>query len=191
MSKSNRIFLLLSVCLFALLIGLAVYKESSYFLYAASAIPLLIVPFLPDIKTNQYIKKGNSQPDVWLARTADESGPDRIVIGFEPGFIAWNKRRLYFCTDDIPAESGSAKAPSRDITASLSVLKFDLVPHPKKAGWVGIELANLAQRTQGMSYTVDDINRLILSAEDVEEIAKLPGVTTAASAQSQNRGVQA
>lgn len=186
-SKTTRILLLLSVFVFLGLIGLAVYMESTYMLYAASAVPLFIVPVLPDIRGSQFIRSGKQgkQASVSITGTTDESGTGRITIAFSPGYVAWHKRRLYFNTDDIMPALAAPGAEANAVSAP--VLRFDLIAHPRKQGWVGIQLANLVQRTQGVSYTTDEISRLILNASDVEEIARrLP-----AKAASHNRGVEA
>lgn len=185
--NKNRFYLLLTVFIFILLIGLAVYLESSNLLYAASAVPLLIVPFLPDFQSSQYIRTGKVKGDgeVTISKTADPYGSGHIIISFPPGFVDWRKHRLYFRTDEIkPAASNEV---INEIAASVPVLKFDLVRHPRKPGWVGIQLANLAQRTQGMSYTTAEINRLVINASDMEETV----ARKRAAAASQSRRLQA
>jgi hypothetical protein len=185
-SNKNRIYLLLSVSIFILLIGLAVYMESAYLLYAASAVPLVIVPFLPDIRTSQYVKAGkNGKKEVTIVKSTGGNGQGHVILSFPPGFIAWHKHRLYFRIDDI--EPMASHETTDNITASMSVLKFDLMPHPRKKGWIGIQLANLAERTKGLSYTTAEVNRLIMNAADIEETLFRPQT----AAVSQNRRLQA
>src|SRR5690348_1670027 len=103
--NKNIFAFLTAFVLFIVLLGLAVAYQSSRFLYAASAVPVLIVPFLPDIRTKQYLKPGKRGYPVNIFKTAGEADAELLVIEFKPGAVRWNKHLLYFQAEDVPTGS--------------------------------------------------------------------------------------
>jgi hypothetical protein len=166
-----------SIIVFALLLGLSVYFESTKLIFVASAFPILIVAFLPDIKTSQYIRLSKSGQDVTITRTPAESG--LIVISFSNRSLSWKKRTLYFHIEDI-RNAPIVQAAPEEAAASIPVLKFDLLTHSRRKAWIGIQLNNLAERTEGMSFTTDEVNRLVLQLSDVEQLMPLSAPAAAA-----------
>jgi hypothetical protein len=157
---------LLCLLLFGLLIALAVYKQSAYILYAASLLPIVIVPLLPDIRTNQKVNPAkNNRFRIFTTAAEDGTVPDFIVIEFVPGSIQWNKQLLYFPADRLPF---AAKGKSLDDGLSIPVLGFDLVRHPRKRKWLGIRLRHLVQRNAGFSFTLREVTRLIIPYAEVQ-----------------------
>lgn len=169
---------------FIALIVLAIHYQSANFLYAASALPILIVLLIPDVRSNQYIKPQKHKGQVHVYRTTGKSGPELLVITFQPGYIHWNKHIVYFQADDVPAADQKTNDP---FTATFSVLKFDLVRHPRKPQWIGIRLAHLRERSKSLSFTIDEVNRFVIRMEDIREIAGRPAPVTSAA----NKNVQA
>jgi len=160
------------ILIFAVLIGLAFRYQSAYFLYAASIVPLVTVPFLPDIRTAQYLRAGKRSPSLRFYRTGEAAGtdPGLIIVEFAPGDILWNKHTVYFSLQDI-AEA-RADSAEKKVAATLSVLKYDLVRHRRRKGWVGVRLAPLKERTAGLSFTLREVNRLAIRIEDIRELAR-------------------
>ncbi|PZE20747.1 hypothetical protein [Paenibacillus xerothermodurans] len=168
MSKKRPWVLGSSIIMFLALIALAILMQSELFLYAASALPVLIVACLPDIRQNQYVRGAKSRKSIQMFKQTHEN-ESLLIVSFEAGFVRWNCSKLYFHLDDMQMN------PNRFDTVqshavSLPVLTYDLSVHPRKAGWVGIDLAQLAQRTANLSYTTDEITRLVIHMSDLEEI---------------------
>lgn len=175
MSRRRNIFLIFSVIGFLVLTGLSIYFESTEFLYAASAFPILIVLFLPDIEQNQFIRTASAKHKgiTFLKQTI--GGHPSLMIIFPPGFVRWNRKKLYFHFDQaIAAASASEQSKLRPLreSAALSVLPFDLNTHPRKKGWIGINLSQLAERTRNLSYTTEEVTRLSIPMSDLEETAR-------------------
>lgn len=253
MKKKLSIFgLILTVLLFVIFILLAIKFESTDYLYIASMIPIIIVPFLPDIKTNQYLNPSKHRNKVQLIkvqqvqeqkfigemcqvqelyqeqeqqqsechgleqglghgqeqelgqnRELDQSqdqaldqsqrqgrvldqNPEleqaigqgssgRLVISFEPSHIDWQRETLYIKLDGAVTHASLPPGPH---TISMAVLKFDLKVHPRKKNWIGISLKNIRQRTAQLPYTTNEINRLIIQMQDIEELLQPPASRT-------------
>ncbi|SFL64976.1 hypothetical protein SAMN03159341_10863 [Paenibacillus sp. 1_12] len=169
MSKKQKWSLVSAVFLFVALLGLALLFESELFIYAASAIPILIVMTLPDIKQHQYIQRSKAQGDIQVYKVANGDEP-LLVISFQPGFVRWHCKKLYFDINELHAESIET-LPADGDAASIPVLSFDLSAHPRRTGWFGINLAQLSQRTVNLSYTTQEVNRFIVHMKDLESIA--------------------
>jgi hypothetical protein len=165
--------------LFILFLALSLKFESTIFLYIASALPVLFVPLLPDFGSNQYIKPGKHSGKVELVRTAE--GPGLLMIRFRPGYLRWNKKWLFFSLQDVSPYS-TLPIPD-DRIASLSALRHDLKRHPRKKDWVGVRIQHMKQRTQHLSYTLNEINRIVIHMEDVQELLA-PKARSAASSKS-------
>ncbi|KIL36801.1 hypothetical protein SD70_31335 [Gordoniibacillus kamchatkensis] len=159
----------IGLALFGLFLALSFYFESTVYLYIASVLPVLFVPFLPDFGSNQYIKPGKHPEQVEIVRVSIDSGASPLLlIRFRPGYLQWNKKWLYFSIHDI--SSYPTLPISADHTASLSVLQHDLRLHPRQRGWVGIRLDAVKERTRHMSFTLNEINRIVIRAEDVQAL---------------------
>ncbi|SCW43545.1 hypothetical protein SAMN04487970_10074 [Paenibacillus tianmuensis] len=196
MFKSNKWLLVLSVILFIGLLGLSVYYESIVYLHAASALPIAIVVFLPDLGRHQYIR---SKPKAGVRFVKQTIGGDPVLtIAFKPGFIRWDQnRKLYFHLNSM-GNSESSGAPeakaaggSGSTEAALAVLPFDLSLHPRKQGWIGIDLPQLAERTRSLSYTTDEVSRLLIRMADLEEAAMKVMVTPGAVTANKGKQLQA
>jgi hypothetical protein len=181
--------LILSLLLFVIFILLAIVYQSTDYLYMATVLPLVIVPFLPDIKSNQYVKPAKQGNRVQLIKVqgTEPSPHDLLVIAFDPGYLQWNSRTLYFNLDDALLYDS---LKSDGFTASITVLNFDLRLHKRKKGWIGVSLKNLAERTTQLSYTTDEINRIVIQMQDLNVLLNIPGTpsTTSASASRSMQG---
>jgi hypothetical protein len=164
MKRKNGTAVILGIIIFALLIAAAIILQNAYLLYAASAVPILLVPFMPDIPASQTLKPGKPAGPVRLYRTSGQEGAGFLIIEAAPGAIRWNKRRLYFPVDGLPVISGSA---SMNMTTGLPVLQYDLVRHGRKKHLFGIELSHLKDRIRTLSYTTDEVSRLVIRMEDL------------------------
>jgi hypothetical protein len=184
--KRSTFGLIISVLLFLIFIVLAIMLESTAYLYLASVLPIVIVPFLPDLRSSQYIRTHKPQQLVRLIklRSSEGSTGALFVIAFAPGFVNWRKNRLYFNFED--AVTYESLLPEDDIV-SMPVLKYDLSRHPRKKNWVGISLPQLKQRMKQLSYTTREINRLVIQLEDLNEVLQL----SAKSSSSVDHGMQA
>ncbi|MDB5054279.1 MAG: hypothetical protein JWM44_2329 [Bacilli bacterium] len=166
MNKKKIKFLCLGLLFIAFCIVLAFLRESAYLLFLASIVPLFIVPFIPDIRTNQHIKpsKGDNGIRIYQATTNGKQTSDQVVIEFKPGKIQWNKNLLLFSPVHIAKTLPKHIIPE---VASLSVLKYDLM---LKNGKIGIQLKHLIERSTSFSFTLNEVNRLILSIEDIKNL---------------------
>ncbi|WP_426451245.1 hypothetical protein ACP26L_03915 [Paenibacillus sp. S-38] len=171
MSKSNMYFVL-SVLVFLSLLGLSYLYESIYFLYAASAMPIAITMLLPERKAYQYMKNSKR----FRFRLETLGGEPALSVTFEPGDIRWTRGRLYLQLKSLrklkpAAGEASTQSNAGGHTASLPVLAFDLTPHPSKKGWIGIDLAQLAERTRSLSFTTHEVSRFVIRISDLESAA--------------------
>ncbi|MDF2935242.1 MAG: hypothetical protein K0Q90_615 [Paenibacillaceae bacterium] len=163
-TSKNSLALAAGLILFFGLIASAILLESAYLLYAATAIPILLVPFIPDLKTSQTVKAGPSASRLRAYRTENETGEGFIILESLHGGIPWNKKRIYFPVDGLPAAAPSAYPAG---TAGIPVLQYDLVPHRRRKDLYGIELANVAARFRTLSFTTDEVTRLVIRLEDL------------------------
>ncbi|CAG7646629.1 hypothetical protein ACFQI7_23970 [Paenibacillus allorhizosphaerae] len=166
MSKHKGLWLSASIVLFLALIALAIVFESTQFLYAASALPIVIVLLLPDIQ-NQYIHSNKKKQALFTKH--GEGDEAAIAITFSPGYVQWKRNKLYFRIDSVAVSDKTEAAVGAD-AVSLGVLPFDLCVHPRKAGWVGIDLSQIAERTRGLSFTTKEVTRLVIRMNDLETI---------------------
>ncbi|NQX68733.1 hypothetical protein HQN90_21645 [Paenibacillus alba] len=181
--KPNQFGLITSLLLFLIFIVLSLVFQSTTYLYIASVGPLLIVPFLPDIRTSQFIKPNQAKGAVRLItmENKDKADSDFLVIYFEPGYVNWTSGKLYFHLDDVMKNVYIKPDP---LAAAMTVLKYDLFLHRSKKNWVGISLNQLKQRTEQLSYTTNEINRLVIQLSDVNELLQRPISQPAATGQS-------
>jgi hypothetical protein len=184
--KRSTYGLIISVLLFLIFIVLAIKLESTAYLYMASVFPLIIVPFLPDLRSSQYIRTDKPNQLVRLIKLRSSEGATGalFVIAFAPGYVNWHKNHLYFNFED--AVTYAALLPE-DYIVTMPVLKYDLKRHRRKKNWVGISLPQLKQRMKQLSYTTKEINRFVIQMEDLNEVLELP----AKSSSSVDHGVQA
>jgi hypothetical protein len=181
--KPNRFGLITSTLLFLTFIVLSLVFQSTTYLYIASVCPLLIVPFLPDIRSSQFIKPNQAKGLVRLItmENKDKADSNFLVILFEPGYVRWKRGKLFFNLDDIMKDVYVKPDP---LAATMTVLKYDLFPHRSKKNWIGISLTQLEQRTEQLSYTTNEINRLVIQMSDVNELLQKPVSRPAAAGRS-------
>jgi hypothetical protein len=168
MKKSSFKYFAIGICLIAICLILAYMIQSAYLLFTASILPVLILPFLPDIRTNQTIEPLKSNKSIQVYGIADENQTAKyVVIEFKPGKIHWSKHVLYFSADHV------ALAPTSSLkqdAAALPIHKPDLVLKKGKYRWVGIRLNNLPERASSFPLTLKKVNRLVISIEDIKEL---------------------
>lgn len=171
----NIWFLLIGLMLFAAFFISSIVRESPLLLYIASAIPMFVVPFLPDIKTNQLLRP--DRRGVEIVKLADGTGAaEWLVVSFKPGTVHWNRKLLLIPFQNAPTVR---TIHTDEFTAALTVLKHDLRLRKGKRDTIGVRLALLAERTAGLPYTVHEVNRLIIPMADIEELtapASVPAV---------------
>lgn len=185
MKSKNGKAVFFGILIFALLIAAAIVLQSAYLLYAATAVPILLVPFLPDLSSSQKLKPGRSSVPVRIYRTSPEVDAGLLVIEAAPGAIQWNKKKLIFSLEGVPVHS---RAGSRDVSAGVPVLLYDLVKQGKKRNMYGIVLNHLKDRLNTMSYTTDEVTRLVIRMED---LISLDPANTAARARQVSKGLEA
>lgn len=172
---------------FALLIALAIFFESAYTLYAASVLPIIVVPFLPDIPASQWLKPSGKKSRVRIYRTspnAEDPGAF-VIIECAPGTIRWNCRKFYFSTEGIPVRHPSADASIK----SVPVLAFDLIPHRRRKNSYAIRANHLIERMASLSVSPEDITRLVIRLEDLQRLRRADEPISGATAV--NKGLQA
>ncbi|MEK8132159.1 hypothetical protein WMW72_30100 [Paenibacillus filicis] len=172
MSKMKIWLLVLWITLFAVFLGCSILFESPVCLYVASALPILIVLWLPNPEQNQYIRRRHLKKVQLLTRNSGENG--LLTITFTPGFVRWKRgAKLYFHLDTLsreePVEAGEPGEESPH--TSLSILPFDLLPHPRKSGWVGIDLDQVAARTSSLAIATSQVARFVVPLQALEQAA--------------------
>lgn len=176
--KANKLLLAIGLILFLALFGASIWKQSPVLLYVASAIPIFIVPFLPDIRSSQKLHP--SKQSVQIVKLADTAGEEAewLVVSFNPGTVYWNKKWLVIPTQGM---SRVDEIYTDDYTASLTVLKYDLRTKKNRSGHISIYLPNLIERTANLRYTVDEVNRLVIRMDDLDDLMPLPTVAPVAA----------
>jgi hypothetical protein len=167
--KTNYFALTLSILSFLIICSLAFIFESIIFIYIASACPIIIVSLLPNSRAAQWIRSGKDtdKVDLYIIEGKESAETDLLIITFQNNYIDWDKNVLYFSLGKVPRVT---KDHLDQNAATLTVLRHDLVMHPKKRGWVGIALSQLAQRVEYLSYTTEEVNRLAIRVTDVTAI---------------------
>lgn len=163
-NTKNTLALIFGVFVFGGLIAAAIILQSAYLLYAATGIPILLVPFLPDIRTSKILKPGDAGSQVRLYRTSSNTGEGFVIIEAAPGHFPWHKRKIYFSLNGIPTVTSSLYSPN---TAGIPVLPYDLTVHRRHKHLHGIELVNLSSRLRTLSYTTAEVTRLVIRVEDL------------------------
>lgn len=172
----NKWIVLLGLAVFAAFFISSIVWESPLLLYIASAIPIFIVPFLPDLKTSQKLDPGRR--GVEIVKLAGGSGePEWLVVSFQPGTVYWNRKTLIIPYENAPTVR---MVHADDYTAALTVLQYDL-RRKRKNGRIGVSLANLSERTAPMPFTIHEVNRLIIPLTDLDVTYKPASSSAVAS----------
>jgi hypothetical protein len=167
MRKNHLKFFILGLFLIVICLLLAFLMKSANMLFAASLIPFLIAPFMPDIRSKQMIKPYSKSLQVYGVANSDKQEPNYVVIEFQPGHIHWNQNLLYFSVDHIAVmEPGHYTNQA----AALPVLRYDLVLRRGKKRWIGIYLKHLVERSSSFSFTINEVNRLVISMQDIKDL---------------------
>jgi hypothetical protein len=167
MRKYHLKFFILGLFLIVIFLLLAFLMKSAYMLFAASLIPFLIAPFMPDIRTKQMIKPYSKSIQVYGVANSDKQEPNYVVIEFQSGHIRWNKSFLYFSVNHVAVmEPGHYTNQA----AALPVLRYDLVLRRGKKRWIGIQLRHLVERSSSFSFTINEVNRLVISMQDIKDL---------------------
>lgn len=175
--KKNRNGLIAwgGVIVFLLLIALAIVFESAYTLYVASILPIIVVPFIPDIPANQWLTTSNKKSGFRIYRTTPNAGDlsGLVVIECNKGAIRWKRNKLYFSMEGLPVEH--LDESSRATT--LPVLAYDLLPHRRRKNSYGINLQYLCQRMATLAIEPNQVTRLIIRMEDLQHFQQTKSVS--------------
>ncbi|WJH35075.1 hypothetical protein N6H14_02860 [Paenibacillus sp. CC-CFT747] len=171
MKNKNVWLLVCGIILFGLLIAVAILQQSAYLLYAASVVPILVVPLMPDIRSNQWLKQGASGVKAYTS-IHDSPEADLMVVRFPKGSIRWKRHILYV---PIPAahERESAEGGDADAT-TITALAYDLVVPKRRKNYIGIRLPNVIQRSVGLPFPLTEVNRIVIRMEDVRHAHAAP-----------------
>ncbi|GAA3402765.1 hypothetical protein ACFFNY_05075 [Paenibacillus hodogayensis] len=160
----NKWLLALGIVVFGAFFIASIVQESPMLLYIASAIPIFIVPFLPDFKTNQRLR--SQRKGVNIVKLTGKTGePEWLVVSFKPGTVYWNRKKLIISYKEAPTVQ---TVDADDYTAALTVLNYDMSIR-RKPGRIDVSLPNLSQRITGMPFTVHEVNRLVIALADFTE----------------------
>lgn len=177
--KIKKSIFITGIVIFLGLIAAAIYIQSAYLLYAASVVPIVIVPLMPDIRSNQWLKPaGKKEILIYKQAPSPEDDPEFIVLRFPPGTVKWNRNILYFRAVELP----SLAVEENTGVTTLTVLPYDLIRHPRKKKWYGIHLHNLIQRSQELPFKLKDVNRILIREEDFRMLDNPVPVSSSASA---------
>jgi hypothetical protein len=125
---------------------------------------------LPDIRSNQQIDPLTKNKSIQVfGVTTDENQPSYVVIEFKPGKVLWNKQMLYFSADHVAIAPTAGLKPN---AIALPIYKNDLVIKKGKYRWVGIKLKHMAERSSSFSFKLKQVNRLVISIQDIKELFK-------------------
>ncbi|WP_127585201.1 hypothetical protein [Paenibacillus koleovorans] len=184
--KAKPILIITSLLVFLALFGASVWQESPMLLYIASALPIFIVPLLPDLRTTQRLSEHNHSTQIVKLTDGEGAQSEWLVVNIKPDTIYWNKKWLIIPTADAkPVDQGHTD----DYTVSLTVLKYDIRAKRSRSGKIAVNLPNLQQRMAGLSFTTDEVNRLMIRMEDVQEWIATPA-PAAIPALSSNSSVE-
>jgi len=101
--------------------------------------------------------------------------------------IFWNKKLLLFSPEHI--EKIRQNDPLTNVIA-LPVLGYDLILRKKKNPQIGIYMKHLVDRSRSFSFTIEEVNRLIIPIKDMNEL--LSGTSTSfTKTAKQNKQMQA
>lgn len=184
MNRKSIYYLLGGLVLFAALIGLAIWVQSAYLLYAASAVPMLLVPLLPDFRSSQWIKASAKDGSVQIFKlaTVPDAPANHLILQMQPGTINWKRKTLYINMHNAPTVAKQFFSPD---AASVPVLSFDLITNKRKPDIVGIRLDHVAERTSSFSFTTDEITRFVIKLDDLNSVTALQHLPTSHGKQMQ------
>ncbi|QGQ98108.1 hypothetical protein EHS13_26080 [Paenibacillus psychroresistens] len=170
MKKTSFKFFAIGLLGIVICLVLAYVLQSAYLLFAACVLPLLILPYMPDIRTNQEINPLSKNKSIQVyGITSGENQASYVVIEFKPGRIIWSKHALYFSADHV------AMAPTSSLKSNaiaLPIYKSDLIIKKGKHRWVGIKLKGMTERSSKFSFKLKQVNRLVVSIQDIKELFK-------------------
>jgi hypothetical protein len=170
MKKTSFKYFAIGLLSIVICLVLAYVLQSAYLLFAASVLPLLILPYLPDIRSKQLIDPLTKNKSIQVyGVSSNENQPSYVVIEFKPGKVLWSKHTLYFSADHV------AIAPTAGLkqnAIALPIYKNDLVIKKGKYRWVGIKLKHMTERSNSFSFKLNQVNRLVISIQDIKELFK-------------------
>lgn len=151
--------------LFLAVFGLSVLLQSPILLYIASAIPMFVVPFLPDLKLRQTLKPTADGIDIAMTDCGGDPEAEMLIVAFPPGRVHWNRKLVYVSLDRIRTVPSAVR---EEYTAAVTVLRHDLT-FDSRHNRIGICLPNVLERLHGLPFTAGEVNRLLLRMEDVRD----------------------
>jgi hypothetical protein len=170
MKKTSFKYFSIGILCIIICLVLAFVMQSANLLFAASVLPLIILPFLPDLRSNQKIDPSSKNKSVQVyGITSDNNQPNYVVIEFKPGKVHWSKQVLYFSADHV------AIAPTASLkqnAIALPIHKHDLMIKKGKYRWVGIKLKHMVERSNSHSLKLNQVNRLVINIQDIKDIFK-------------------
>jgi hypothetical protein len=170
MKKTSFKYFTIGLLCIAICLVLAFVMQSANLLFAASVLPLVILPFLPDLRSSQKIDPLSKNKSVQVyGITSDTNHPNYVVIEFKPGKVHWSKQMLYFSADHV------AIAPTASLkqnAIALPIHKHDLVIKKGKYRWVGIRLKHMKERSNSHSLKLNQVNRLVINIQDIKDLFK-------------------
>lgn len=168
MKKTSFKYFAIGILAIAICLGVAFAIQSAYLLFVASLLPLIILPFLPDIRSNQQIEPLAKNKAIQVyGVTSDENQASYVVIEFKPGKVLWNKTTLFFSADHVAV---APLAGLKQNAIALPIYKNDLVIKKGKYRWVGIKLKSMTERSKNFSFKLNQVNRLVISIQDIKEL---------------------
>jgi hypothetical protein len=187
MKKKHLWIFFTGIFIFFLLLGFSLLTQSAYLIYAASVVPLLTVPFIPDIRSNQWLKPSTRDENLLIYKLAEgeETEAEQIIIEFKPGTVNWKRHMLYIKLDNLTTLQQTSSISD---AATVPILQYDLIAHPRKMHWFGIQLENVVERISSFSFTTKEVNRFTIRIQDIQELAPSPEIPLTISS---NKGLQA
>ncbi|ARF68831.1 hypothetical protein B7C51_15065 [Paenibacillus larvae subsp. pulvifaciens] len=135
---------MLFILLFGSLIRFAFWFQSHLFIYAASAVPLIIVLLLPSKSKNQLLQSNSKKFNIRLERTPpSELAPMGFLFAtFHPDLIDRKKSTLYIKLEDAEWVH-EPHVPYRQ-TLLVEIAPEQLRRHGKHKSWIGIPIHDLS-----------------------------------------------
>lgn len=161
--KTKWLIWCIGIVLMLSLIYISFITESPFFYYAASGVPMLLVPFLPNLRVKQIVPLQDKHVKV-VRMAGSEADGDLLVVSFTPGYIRWGKTVLYIPIRNIPVETHAGDWES---IVALKVSRSDLTARRPRRDCIAISLASMKEKTKGKSFSLRDVNRLIVRMQDV------------------------
>lgn len=184
--KYNILTFIGGIVVFGAVLAAAWHLQSWVLLYIASALPVILVPLMPDIPRKQVIRRTGGKEQYAIRRQSgghDDAGV--LHIGFRPGSVNWNK--TWLCVPLELIRNAEPYAGAAEEAVTLPVSAGDCRVTGGRRPMLRISLPSLSARAQALNYKTREVERLTLRLDELPQLALSLPVRRSRSA-GQSRG---